>query len=92
VACVVLDYGVNSGISRASKALQKACGIENGDGIIGPHTLNAVWVTVEKRRRVLLLMKLLVSAKNLLEAYLSTILSAEAGSVALMRHEPRQWS
>jgi len=45
VACVVMDYAVNSGISRASKALQGACGIPNGDGIIGPHTLNAVWVT-----------------------------------------------
>ena len=49
VACVVLDYGVNSGISRASKALQSACGITNGDGIIGPHSLNAVWVTVEEK-------------------------------------------
>jgi len=46
VACVVMDYAVNSGISRASKALQAACGIKNGDGIIGPHTLSATWVTV----------------------------------------------
>ena len=45
VACVVMDYAVNSGISRASKALQGVCGIRNGDGIIGPHTLSAVWVT-----------------------------------------------
>ena len=47
VACVVMDYGVNSGISRASKALQRACGIEKGDGIIGPHSLAAVWATVK---------------------------------------------
>lgn len=47
VACVVMDYAVNSGISRASKALQSVCGIESGDGIIGPHTLNAVWTTVK---------------------------------------------
>lgn len=46
VSCVVMDYAVNSGISRASKALQAACGIKNGDGIIGPHTLSATWVTV----------------------------------------------
>ena len=48
VACVVMDYGVNSGISRASKALQGVCGINKPDGIIGPHTLNAVWVTVKE--------------------------------------------
>lgn len=47
VACVVMDYGVNSGISRASKALQRACGIKEGDGIIGPHTLASVWTTVK---------------------------------------------
>ena len=47
VACVVLDYSVNSGTSRASKALQSVCGIANGDGIIGPASLNAVWVTVK---------------------------------------------
>ena len=47
VACVVLDYSVNSGTSRASKALQSVCGITNGDGIIGPASLNAVWVTVK---------------------------------------------
>jgi lysozyme family protein len=47
VACVVVDYAVNSGVSRASKALQSACGIANGDGIIGPHSLNAVWSTVK---------------------------------------------
>jgi len=49
VACVVLDYAVNSGVSRASKALQKACGINNGDGVIGPHTLNAVWVVTKTK-------------------------------------------
>jgi lysozyme family protein len=47
VACAVMDYAVNSGISRASKALQLACGIDAADGIIGPHTLNAVWVYVK---------------------------------------------
>ena len=47
VACVVMDYAVNSGISRASKALQSVCGIANGDGVIGPASLNAVWVTVK---------------------------------------------
>lgn len=47
VACVVMDYAVNSGISRASKALQSVCGITNGDGIIGPATLNAVWTTAK---------------------------------------------
>lgn len=47
VACVVMDYAVNSGISRASKALQSVCGISNGDGIIGPATLASVWTTVK---------------------------------------------
>ena len=47
VACAVMDYAVNSGISRASKALQSVCGIANGDGIIGPASLNAIWVTVK---------------------------------------------
>ena len=47
VACVVMDYALNSGISRASKALQSVCGITNGDGIIGPASLNAVWTTVK---------------------------------------------
>ena len=46
VACVTIDYAVNSGVSRASKALQSVCGISNGDGIIGPASLNAVWTTV----------------------------------------------
>lgn len=46
VACAVMDYAVNSGISRASKALQSVCGISNGDGIIGPATLASVWTTV----------------------------------------------
>ena len=47
VACAVMDYAVNSGISRASKALQSVCGISNGDGIIGPATLASVWTTVK---------------------------------------------
>ena len=47
IACVVMDYGVNSGISRASKALQSACGLADPDGIIGPHTLHIVWATVK---------------------------------------------
>jgi lysozyme family protein len=42
-----MDYAVNSGISRASKALQSVCGIANGDGIIGPASLNAIWTTVK---------------------------------------------
>lgn len=46
VACVVMDYAVNSGVSRASKAVQHSCGILKGDGVIGPHTLNAIWTTV----------------------------------------------
>ena len=49
VACVVMDYGVNSGISRESKALQGVCGITNGDGVIGPHTLSAVWTTFKEQ-------------------------------------------
>src|SRR6266404_3935540 len=37
----VLDYGINSGISRAAKVLQHIVGATQ-DGIIGPDTLSAV--------------------------------------------------
>lgn len=37
----VLDYAINSGISRAVKTLQRVVGT-NQDGVIGPLTLNAV--------------------------------------------------
>ena len=43
VAVVVMDYAVNSGTSRASKALQQVCNAGK-DGVIGPHTLHAVHV------------------------------------------------
>jgi lysozyme family protein len=36
----VFDYGVNSGISRAAKVLQRLVGTK-ADGIIGPHTILA---------------------------------------------------
>jgi lysozyme family protein len=37
----VLDYGINSGISRAAKVLQTIVGVP-ADGVIGPVTLEAV--------------------------------------------------
>jgi len=37
----VFDYGVNSGISRAAKVLQRILGVAD-DGVIGPLTLAAV--------------------------------------------------
>ena len=37
----VFDWAVNSGVSRASKALQKIIGAK-ADGVIGPNTLKAV--------------------------------------------------
>ena len=37
----VLDYGINSGISRSAKVLQRIVGV-NPDGLIGPITLEAV--------------------------------------------------
>jgi lysozyme family protein len=43
-----MDYAVNSGVSRASKALQSVCNAGK-DGIIGPHTLNAVHITCNDR-------------------------------------------
>jgi len=49
VACVVMDYAVNSGISRSSRAVQHACGITQGDGIIGPHTLSAIWTETKEK-------------------------------------------
>ncbi len=39
VAVAVFDFGVNSGVSRAVKALQRACGVAQ-DGVIGPFTLS----------------------------------------------------
>jgi lysozyme family protein len=36
----VFDYGVNSGIARAAKVLQRLVGV-TGDGVIGPRTLAA---------------------------------------------------
>jgi len=41
VGIVVVDYAVNSGVSRASKALQLAVDA-TPDGVIGPMTLKAV--------------------------------------------------
>ncbi|HDC4630223.1 TPA: hypothetical protein O8U22_004399 [Enterobacter kobei] len=40
IACAVFDYGVNSGVSRAAKALQRVCGVAQ-DGVIGPATVAA---------------------------------------------------
>lgn len=37
----VFDYGVNSGISRAAKCLQRIAGVDD-DGVVGPATLAAV--------------------------------------------------
>ena len=37
----VFDWAVNSGVSRASRALQKIVGVKD-DGVIGPNTLKAV--------------------------------------------------
>tara|TARA_R110000803_G_scaffold43080_1_gene92216 strand:+ start:69 stop:599 length:531 start_codon:yes stop_codon:yes gene_type:complete len=54
LACVVMDYAVNSGISRASKALQSACGMGNPDGVIGPHTLSIVWNIVKNDQNEIL--------------------------------------
>lgn len=47
VGIVVVDYAVNSGVSRASKALQLAVGA-TVDGVIGPMTLDAVRAHSEK--------------------------------------------
>lgn len=44
VGICVVDYAVNSGVSRASKALQHVC-TAGKDGIIGPHSLHAIHVT-----------------------------------------------
>lgn len=40
----VFDYGINSGISRSVKTLQRAVGITQ-DGVLGPVTLSAVHVS-----------------------------------------------
>lgn len=39
VACAVFDFGVNSGVNRAVKALQRACSVAQ-DGILGPYTVD----------------------------------------------------
>lgn len=46
IACVVVDYAVNSGVYRASKALQNVCNT-GADGIIGSGTVKAVQETVD---------------------------------------------
>ena len=66
VACAVMDYAVNSGISRSSKALQSACGIKQCDGVIGPHTLNAVWATVKNDNNEV------VKEKDLIESIITS--------------------
>ncbi|MGG4739372.1 glycoside hydrolase family 108 protein [Escherichia coli] len=38
VACAVFDFGVNSGVTRAVKALQRACSVAQ-DGALGPVTV-----------------------------------------------------
>lgn len=38
VACAVFDFGVNSGVTRAAKALQRACSVAQ-DGAIGSVTV-----------------------------------------------------
>ena len=48
VATAVMDYAVNSGVSRASKTLQKVVGA-GADGQIGPGTLGKVNEAVEAR-------------------------------------------
>jgi len=47
VGIVVVDYAVNSGVSRASKALQLAVGA-TPDGVVGPMTVEAVTAHSEK--------------------------------------------
>ena len=37
-----LDYGINSGVSRAAKVMQRLVGMNNVDGNIGPATLAAI--------------------------------------------------
>ena len=37
-----LDYGINSGVSRAAKVMQRLVGMNNVDGVIGPATLAAI--------------------------------------------------
>ena len=47
IACVVVDFAVNSGVYRASKVLQRVC--DTGvDGIIGSGTVKAVNETIDK--------------------------------------------
>jgi lysozyme family protein len=46
----VFDYAVNSGPSRAVKAVQSLCGLEGNDvdGVVGPQTLKAISETDEE--------------------------------------------
>jgi lysozyme family protein len=46
VACVVVDFAVNSGVYRASKVLQRVCQTE-ADGILGSGTVRATQHTVD---------------------------------------------
>ena len=59
----VFDYGVNSGIGRSKKVLQRVVGV-TADGVLGPATMRAVGrARSEKHRSAAICDELLPSSK-----------------------------
>lgn len=48
---VVMDYGVNSGVSRSVKLLQAMLGVTQ-DGVVGPNTIKAAWAVKDTQKFV----------------------------------------
>jgi lysozyme family protein len=53
IACAVLDYAVQSGVSRAVRELQRVLGVA-ADGVVGPRTLEACQSAPDKRTALML--------------------------------------
>lgn len=66
VRYAVFDAAVNSGVSQATKWLQRACGVKD-DGVIGPQTIraaNAMHPEVLKRKMLAQRLRFMASLPN----------------------------
>jgi lysozyme family protein len=82
----VFDWGVNSGMSRPVKALQRIVGVKP-DGGIGPQTLRAI-ANFDSKSLIEKLYTMLV--KISMKTWLRLKHLAGAGRVAMMKHLARQ--
>ena len=81
----VFDWAVNSGVGRSARTLQKIIGV-TADGGIGPITLNAIAVTIQRNSLQICTagVRLSMSASKPLS------ISARAGRGAMKKHLSRQ--